>query len=248
MGNRWPPFDSRDMVLLASMGELPDFTTENKFGFASAVPNSAITIWPENSIYVYPSSASTMTVSSSDNDDVSGGAGARTVEIYGLDSSYDEASETITMNGQTAVTTNSYIRCHRMIVRTAGNTGSNEGIIYWGTGALSTGKPANVYAEISAGFNQTLQCAYTVPNGKTAYIYEILYSAGSGREMQGSLCVQPLNEVMQVKELVVLYQTGLPFPMPFLKVEAKSNIELRGVVDASTSAAGCSFSMLIQTN
>jgi hypothetical protein len=130
-----------------SSGDLsPSYKQVFKFGQNASVGNSIETIWLEGGLYVYPPSATTMTVSSSDVNDTSAGTGARTVLISGLDGSYNEISETITMNGQTPVTTsNSYLRVNRALVLTAGSGGVNAGIIYVGTGTVTSGVPANKY-------------------------------------------------------------------------------------------------------
>jgi hypothetical protein len=53
----------------------------------------------------YAAAALQMTVSSSSASDTSAGTGARTVLITGLNANYAVISESVTMNGQTAVTT-----------------------------------------------------------------------------------------------------------------------------------------------
>ncbi|MCK5342167.1 MAG: hypothetical protein KAR20_02120, partial [Candidatus Heimdallarchaeota archaeon] len=69
------------------------------------------TVWSGPGIYVYPTAAIQMTVSSSDVDDTAAGAGMRKVLIGGLDADYNQISEIVTLNGQTPVTTvNSYFR------------------------------------------------------------------------------------------------------------------------------------------
>jgi hypothetical protein len=119
----------------------------------------------------YPAAALQMTVSSADADDTSAGTGARTVLITGLDANYAVISETVTMNGQTAVTTtNSFLRINSMLVTTAGTSLANEGIIYIGTGTVTSGVPATIYNVIAAGFNNATSSQYTIPAGYTGYL------------------------------------------------------------------------------
>ena len=115
-----------------------------KFGFNPDVDDSLETVWAQGGLYSYLASASVLKVSSSSTSDTSAGTGARTVELFGLDANYDEISETITLNGQTAVnTTNEFLRINRMVVKSAGTGGQNAGVIYAGTGTVTTGVPAN---------------------------------------------------------------------------------------------------------
>ena len=167
--------------LAVSSGALsPSYKEVYKFGSNATVGNTLETIWEEGGLYAYPASASTMTVSSSDTNDTSAGTGARTVLISGLDASYNEASETIILDGQTAVTTvNTYIRMNRAIVLTAGSGAGNAGVIYVGTGTVTAGVPANKFTTIAIGANQTLQAFWTVPAGYTAYNYQTNISTGN---------------------------------------------------------------------
>ncbi len=126
-----------------------------KFGHNSAVGTTLQTLWTGSGLYAYPAAATIMKVSSGDTDDTAAGTGAQSVQIYGLDADYKEIDETVILNGQTEVnTTLSYLRVYRMIVRTAGSSGWNEGKLYVGVGAVTTGVPATIYAEIDAMYNQ----------------------------------------------------------------------------------------------
>ena len=159
---------------------------------------------------------------------------------------YDEINETVTLNGQTAVnTTKEYLRINRMVVRSAGTGGSNAGVIYAGTGTVTTGVPANVYASVNGvtGANQSLMALWTVPAGYTAYILQYDVSNGTTSNTPAVckliLAVRPYGEVFQTKDVKSL-TTGMhveeTFSIP-LKVEEKSDIEIR----ALSSSASVSF-------
>ena len=66
-----------------------------------------------------------------DEDGGAGGdTGALTIEIFGLDANYNPISEVVILDGLTFVTTTkSYLRIFRGIIRSAGSTGWNIGII-----------------------------------------------------------------------------------------------------------------------
>jgi hypothetical protein len=85
----------------------------------------------------------------------------------GNDENWDEQSEDITMNGTTNVTSvNSWKRVFFGEVLTAGTGGENAGIIT----VQHTTTTANVFVNIPIGDNRTQILAYTVPDGKTAYL------------------------------------------------------------------------------
>lgn len=241
------PFD-----LKVSSGVLsPSYKQIYKFGQNAVVGSSMETIWQQGGLYSYPPSASTMTVSSSDVNDTSAGTGARTVLISGLDASYNETSETITLNGQTAVTTvNTYIRMNRAIVLTAGSGGVNAGIIYVGTGTVTSGVPANIYTTINGdGSNQTLQAFWTVPAGYTAYIYQTNISTGNSSNtpavLKTILIARPFGGVFNTKEVIVLtdgnHLQDYSFP---IKLTEKTDVEFR----AESSSASVNFNVSASLN
>lgn len=72
----------------------------------------------------------TASIVSSDASDSSAGIGARTVDIIGLNESFQSIGERITLNGLTPViSTLTYLRINRLIVRASGSTQHNQGDI-----------------------------------------------------------------------------------------------------------------------
>ena len=129
--------------ILSASGHVPQFSGIHKFGYQGAVSTVEIPVWDLAQAYVWPDTAKVMTVSSGDTSDTAAGTGARTVEIHGLDSEWSAISETVSLNGQTAVsTTNAYLRVNRGIVRSAGASAINAGIVYVGASTVVTGVPA----------------------------------------------------------------------------------------------------------
>lgn len=194
------------------------------------------TVWNNGGLYTYPATASTMTVSSSSASDVSTSTGASVVFVSGLDANYNSISEYISLNGQTAVTTTkSYLRINGMNV-VSGN--ANVGNIYIGTGAVTTGKPANVYGEIVIGNVNALQSFYTVPANHDAYIYYGSLASGttaSNKYVTGKLMMRPFGGVMGVVMKTTL-ATGINtfnFPLP-LRVTSRSDIETRARSSSGT--------------
>jgi len=156
--------------LQVARGQIQAHSVVTIAGYNSDVDTAWEMITPVGNLS-YPAAALQMTVSSADADDTSAGTGARTVLITGLDANYAVISETVTMNGQTAVTTtNSFLRINSMLVTTAGTSLANEGIIYIGTGTVTSGVPATIYNVIAAGFNNSTSSQYTIPAGFTGYL------------------------------------------------------------------------------
>lgn len=93
------------------------------------------------------------------------GTGARTVIVRGLDSSWVEKTETVTMNGTTptAATTQTFLRINELEVITAGTSLTNEGDI---TASISGTDIIKIYA-----IHTTSDAGrYSVPAGRALYL------------------------------------------------------------------------------
>ncbi len=229
---------SEPFELQVARGQIAWHYNVHKFGFNSDIDNSLETVWAQGGLYSYLAAATQLSVSSSSTDDTSAGTGARTVTLSGLDANYSEISETVTLNGQTAVTTtNSYLRIFRMVVNSAGSGGENAGVIYAGTGTVTSGVPANKYATISVGDNQSLMAFWTVPANHTAYLLQTdvtVATTQNNKYCTASLVARPYGEVFQVKDRFVKAesQTTLAYSLP-LEFEEKTDIEYRAIGDSA---------------
>jgi hypothetical protein len=226
--------------LQVARGQIAGHKNLFKFGNNPDCNGTLETVWSNSSLYVYPTSATVVKVSSTSADDTSAGTGARTVQVEGLDANYNEASEVITLNGQTPVlTTKIFIRVFRAFVITAGSGGTAAGTISVGDGVVTAGVPAIVYAEIPFGENQTLMAMWTVPAGYTLYISRGTFSAASNNAAQyvlGKFMVRPFGGVFRnVADITVNSNVfGYDFEVP-LAVREKSDIEARSIALAGTN-------------
>lgn len=119
----------------------------------------------------------TTKISSGSASDTAAGTGARTVQVTGLDVTGAEISEIATLSGQTGVTlTGSYLAVNDVQVLTAGSGGKNAGIIYVGSGTVTTGVPAVIISGIAVGDNKSLAAKYTVPLGNRLAIQNLNYT------------------------------------------------------------------------
>jgi len=219
-----------------------------KFGFNADVDDALETVWAQGGLYSYIETATVLKVSSSSTNDTSAGTGARTVTLSGLDANYAEVSETVTLNGQTAVnTTKTYIRINRMVVNTAGSGGQNAGVIYAGDGTVTSGVPAEKYATIAAGDNQTLMALWTVPADYTAYLLQKDVTAATAQNNKYAtihLVARPFGEVFQTKDKHVLDNGVLhqTYTIP-LKFTEKTDIEVRCIGDSASADIAVSASL-----
>lgn len=229
-------------------GVFSNISGETKFGHALAVGNTIVTVWSLTTIYIYPSGATAMTISSADANDDAGGTGALTARVTGLDGDWAEIQQTLTLDGQTGVAIPTALRrVYRIEVLTAGSNGSNEGILYVGSGAIVAGVPANKFAVVEVGLNQTLMTPYTVPAGKKGYITAVYASLGGAKDLDLFLFVRKPGEVFRVRrsDHVRSSVMTIPLDLPIGPIPAQSDVELRAVVDSASVDVAASYDILL---
>lgn len=209
-----PPAQIRriaDFYFEAATGDIRGHSAVNKFGRNSDVDTGAIEdIWDgagASATWAAPTEARLHTIVSTVDADASDAGGARTMQVFGLDSTGAEINETVSLSGtNTVTTTNSYSMIHRMIVRTAGVTETNVGDI-----SATAVTDATVTAQINANNAQTLMAIYQIPTGDDGCITNF-YASMLRNNTTGSaniyLYAKPNGEVFQVKQLIGIIGGG----------------------------------------
>jgi hypothetical protein len=245
----YEPFD-----LQVARGQIMGHRSFCQFGINSNVAQSSETVWIGSSAYSFPASASVIKVSSSSADDTSAGTGAHTVSIEGVDANYAPISETVTLNGQTAVeTTNSYLRINKILVLTAGSGNASAGTIYAGTGTVTSGVPEVVVNQTGSASNESESAFYTVPAGYTAYIYRYTVSSGNSTANAYTtfqLKVRPFGGVFGTKSYLItagsaLFECEAAFPNPFPE---KCDIDVRAFTSAGTAVVSTQLQIVLIKN
>lgn len=236
--------------LYVSSDRIQGHSVIHKYGQNLSVETNYETIWSAGATYSYLTSATVLKISSSDANDDDGDAGARTVLVQGLNSDYSEIEEVVTLNGQTAVnTTKEYLRVFRMVVQSAGSSNHNEGIIYAGTGTVSSGVPANIYAEIPAEYNQTMMAVYTIPANKTGYMTMFYAQPDDNKGFQTQLLCGDESGIFKIKNQLHAFQSQANFNYrPYLKIKEKQDLEIRAKIDQGTAEFGGGFSLILIDN
>jgi len=197
-----------------------------KFGYNGEIQNVEETIWDVGGLYAYPSSAVSMTATSS------AGASDENVEvtIQGLDTNYDELSETATLNASgTATTTGSFLRVYRAFVSSSSAS----------TGNISITNSSTTYAYISIADQQTLMALWTVPAGYTAYLFQIdttAFTIQNNKVATIRMLTREVNGVFRTQNKFDLfagsYHQEITCPQP---IPEKTDIEFRAIADSSNA-------------
>lgn len=217
-----------------------------KYSRSTVLSTANTTVWDRNTLYSFYASSTLLKIASSDAGDATGGSGAVTVMITGVNNDYEEITETIALEGVTPVTTtNDFLSINTMRVNSSGANNTNDGNItviandqalstFTGAGVPTT--TSNVQAQILAGLGRTLMGVYTVPVSLTSYMTEMHVSSSITKNITVELYEQPFGEAFQIRSSVAFSRQtidrGFSPPLPF---PAKSRIEFRG---KSSSTAG----------
>lgn len=122
--------------------------------------------------------AGALKISSGSTDDTAAGTGARTVLVRGLDADWNIVEDIVTLNGRTAVAlTNVVLHPFLIMVLTAGSGGGNAGILYVGSGTVTTGVPAVINLTCIIGSNQSRIAFMPVPDGYRCVVRDIFVSS-----------------------------------------------------------------------
>ena len=239
--------------LQVARGQIEGHRSVTVFGYNADVDTSIETVWPAGGVLPFPTAALQMKVSSSNANDTSAGTGARTIFIEGLDTNHAEISETVTLNGQTAVTTtNSYLHINNAYVATAGSGLSAAGTIYIGTGTVTAGVPATIYDIIAFDYNSRVTGNYTIPAGYTGYLVQGLFTAGQASgstSVTGRLMTRSENDIRLTAAIVTLnngsadYQFEYPVPIP-----EKTTVEAQAVGSAANNSCASMFIIVLIRN
>jgi hypothetical protein len=235
--------------LQVSRGQIQGHSTVIVFGYNPDVDTSEETVWPDGGTIPHPTVASVLKISSSSADDASAGTGARTVYIEGVDGNYAVVSETVTLNGQTAVnTTNSYLYVNSFYVATVGSGGANAGNINAGTGTVTSGVPAVLYDIIATGYNNRTTGHYCVPAGYTGYMTEGLLSAGQASgatSVTGFLRQHGPDNILRVGAVATVNNSAAVFMFEQPYVIPEKNCVGATAVGASANNAVSSYFNII---
>lgn len=208
---------------------------------------------------------------STDDDGSPAGTGANTVKVTYLDSSFNQATETITMNGSTEVemTDQTITFIQKAEVATTGTGLASAGAI---TIADVTG--GGVHAVIDAGAAESGNCAWMVPAGHTGYIHgfwadvdpvaagqgmaeialQVAHAGKTGvansetwRTVAKMSIVEGDSDVVAATGGNQNSNNAFSFPgnIPYV-VPAKTMVRLAGKAFSTAVAATCGFSMSIQ--
>ena len=215
----------------------------HKFGAVVTTSADYDTVWSYGGAYTFPSTAGIVTVTSTSTQDDSGGTGALTVRLQGLDANYNEVEEDFTLNGTVGVAgTVEFLRTHRAFVLTGNNDNNNVGDINF---THSVG----VTCQIAAGMGQSQVTFYTIPAGKSGYLRSFAATMNKNQENTVRLFQKkPDGGVFRLASELNLYNSNMhtTYSIPLYFTE-KTDLEVR-TYTGSNATVSSMFDLLIVDN
>jgi len=206
-----------------AQGKMYDSAAVNIFGFNREIGTAFETIWNDGGTYVYPSSALAMTIVSSSASDT------MQVLVVGLDASYNEVRQTVTLNGTGSVAIpTALFRINSAIIL----SGSNVGNITIASGGVT-------YGYIEATLGTTQACIYTVPAGYDLYLFRITANSATTNG-QKYLFIRNVTRASNGRTLRVseatfaMSQVNYDRQIPF-KIAEKTDFEFEAKSSSSTN-------------
>lgn len=168
--------NEQDFFYEVAAGRVPGKVAKHIVGFNPDVDTAPVDVWDGDALYVWPTTARLHDFSSDDASDAAAGTGARTARIHYLDATGLEATEDVTLNGTTPVTTAATMTAINFVeILTAGSTSSNVGTITFTAQTDNT-----ISSVILPTNNSTLQAIYQVPSDKQALAVSFFASTDRG--------------------------------------------------------------------
>jgi hypothetical protein len=224
----YEPFD-----LQVSRNQIMGHSVQNIYGYQSSVTTANIPLWENAAAYVYPVSATSMNLVSSNAADTA------TILISGLNASFAPITESVVLNGTTAVATvNSFIRINSMQVSVGSSTNPA------GTVTLKDPTNTTTYAQINAGIGRTQMSIFTVPAGYTFYLSRVDCNSSFNGNNANYVTYKNYNvsstgvvTVTQQSPFTAWYHSQRVMPRAFAE---KTDIQFQFQTSAGTAAVNCS--------
>ena len=237
--------------LQVARGQVAWHSVVHVFGYNPDVDSAAEeTVWTAGGLLGHPASPTVMKVASTSANDDSGGTGARTIFILGTNGTGGYASETVTLDGQTAVNTqNAYFSIESVTVLTVGSGGVNAGNINIGTGVVTNGVPAVIYGQIAAGENNSLMGHWTCPTGYTGYMVSGSISSGTeggNNYLTGRLKLRGTDDIVRTAAIVTFADGVVPFEFDYpIKISAGECVTATVKSTADNEAVSSYFQIVL---
>lgn len=237
--------ESINLMLEISRGNVSGMSPINKFGHNPNVGNSALEdIWNGSEESLWPSVAEKVNVNGTDSNDTSGGTGARTIQLFGLDSLWNRITEILPMGGLTSILSlKSYLRLYRAKILTAGSAGHNLADIH-----IIQETSGIKLIDLPATQNQSQSTQFSVPADHTLYIIDWFWGLKAKKSTDLQFSIREFGSVFQVKKRLILDSSHNHPWLPYLPVLEKSDIRIRAQASTGSHEVSSGYNGILVAN
>jgi len=220
-----------------SGGQIAGYQYVHKFGANTALSNQNYeTVWDGSNLYPWATMDTAATTLTTNADALNNGA---EVTIQGLNENWELTTEVLTLDGTAQTTQNSWKRVFRAFCSGSQALGA----------AFTLSKSATVVLQISVEAQQTLMSLYTVPAGKSAYLFNLDCTTLKNEEITVRLKSRLFGKVFRTQHIFqvagVHYNHTFTSPLYFPE---KTDIELRAKGSNSGVDAYAHFDLILVDN
>ena len=235
-GNPINSFGAASNIPIAG-GQIEGYNYVHKFGANTALSNQDYeTIWDGSNLYPWATmdtAATTLTTNAE-----AGNNGAE-ITIQGLNENWELTTEVLTLDGTAQTTQNSWKRVFR------GFVSGSQAI----TADFTLSKGVTVVLQIGVDSQQTLMSLYTVPAGKSAYLFNLDCTTLKNEEITVRVKTREFEKIFRTKHIfqVAGVHYNHTFTVP-LYLPEKTDIDLRAIGGNASVAAYAHFDLILVDN
>ena len=244
-------FGTTDFMMEVAKGNVAGHTAVYVAGHDAAISTTLATVGEDNgNLYTYSTTADIDSISSDNAGDT------HDITISGLDASYAEVTQTVTLTGQTPATLGtSLMRINSVYNDVLTTLTATLGSIYVfvSGGTVTAGVPQTV-ADIRATIGLTsgvsdehhLTSVYTVPAGKTAYIVFGKTTVSDAKALELSFWGGRGGVAMSQSHHIDIKNNNYDyfFKLP-AKIPATTDLEVRATIDSGTGEVSVNYDIVL---
>ncbi len=252
-------FGSTEFFQQVAEGLWDEYSIVNKFGAGDATTTLAEVC--RSGTYQMPKTIQALEFISSSALDTSTGTGAQQITYQGLDANWEVVTGTVATNGTTAVALpDSLIRLFRWYVSKSGTYGTAKTSSHFGTLTIRASGAGATWSQIelvgSFGLGQSEIGWYTVPAGKTAYMWRGAVTTDSSKQLNAYFFQRPnandvsatYNGTMRIVNKKIGIENFFVNEMilPGGPLVGPCDVGVSAMTSLSTAHVECSFSLLLK--
>jgi len=235
-GNPINSFGAASNIPIAG-GQIEGYNYVHKFGANTDLANGSYeAIWDGNSVYPWATLDTAATTLTTNADVLNNGA---EVTIQGLNENWELTTEVLTLDGTAQTTQNSYKRVFRAFCSGSQALGAD----------FTLSKGAVVVLKIQIAHQQTLMAVYTVPAGKSGYLFNMNVSTLKNEEITVRVSFRQEGKVFRTQHIAQV--AGVNYDHTFtvpLYMPEKTDVQLEATAGSSGVDAFAHFDMIIVDN